>query len=159
MIKTICTVSFTIKKIRKIDTEINSTFDKYLERNPEEKLSQVERDHLLSLTKDQLTTFIQSLSHGEKLTMEHKKVPITVLTDEKLKVNDLINPKIDSSPDYFYSDDQGWHITKEKEKNYYSKPMFDKIITEEIYQHSSTAAYYSIDSYVSCRNGLGFEFN
>lgn len=151
-------VSFTIKKIRKIDERIESTFDKYLERNPEESLSEVERERLTGLIKDQLTTYVQSLSHEDKWTMEHKRIPITVYSNEKQKVKGLMSATEENAPEYFYRDDFSWLVKNEKTPGAMSKAMFEKAVSEDVYISAETAAFYSIDSYISTRNGLGLEF-
>lgn len=152
-------VSFTVKKLRKIDDRINAIFDKYLEKNPDEEISEMERARLLGLVKDQLTTYVQSLSHEDKWTMEHKRVPVTVLSDEKTKENDLISVLDENEPEYFYRDEFTWLVSNIKGPGAMSKAMFDKAVTEDIYISAETAAFYAIDSYISSRNGLGFEFN
>lgn len=152
MKKEIYEVSFTKKRLNDIEEIIKTTFDSYIQKNPEVQLTKAQLDHLMCQAKDQLTVYIQEMSNSsDRWTMSHKKIPITVLSDKPKKKKDLMSALTPPKPDYFINVKGEWKIADEKAEGALTKTGFDRYILSQINEGAATAAFYAIESYVSCK--------
>lgn len=149
-------ISFTARQLKVIDKQINETFDSYIEKNHKSPLTTAERDHLMGQTKDQLAVYIQEISgNSEKWGMSHKRIPVTVSASKSKAPKDLMSIVNKKDEDRFFYNKGLWFVQDSSNGDGMTYQEFVKAIYSEIYQGASTAAFYSIDSFISCREKFG----